>query len=244
LIGKDILKFHAIYWPAMLMAAQIEPPQHLFVHGFLLQEGQKMSKSLGNVIDPLQVVETYGADALRHYLLRDVTFGQDGSVSTTAFESRYEAELANEYGNLASRVIAMVHRYRDGVVPRVELDPALADDLRIEDRVADLVDGAHLTEALDVIWTAVRRLNRYVEEQAPWQVARDDARGDELDRILRSLVEGLRVVTVLLHAYMPAATVRVLSALDQPVTDYGHARYGAGQGGSRLGQLEPLFPKR
>jgi methionyl-tRNA synthetase len=203
-----------------------------------------MSKSLGNVIDPHQVVETYGADALRHYLLRDVTFGQDGSVSTTAFESRYEAELANEYGNLASRTIAMVHRYRDGVVPRSALDERLRSDLDIAQVVSERVDKADLTGALDVIWHAVRRLNRYVEEQAPWQLARDEARSDELDRTLRSVIEGLRVVTVLLHAYLPAATERVLTALDQPNTDYAHAAYGAGDGGSGLGQLEPLFPKR
>jgi methionyl-tRNA synthetase len=244
LIGKDILKFHAIFWPAMLMAAQIEPPQHLYVHGFLLQEGQKMSKSLGNVIDPIQVIENYGADALRHYLLRDVSFGQDGSVSTTAFESRYETELANEYGNLASRTIAMVHRYREGTVPRAGLDSALDDDLAIAQEVADRIDKADLTAALDTIWTAVRRLNRYVEEKAPWTLAKDEAKQDELDRTLRSLIEGLRTVTVLLHAFMPTSTERVLTALDQPNTDYAHGRYGAGEGGSALGQLEPLFPKR
>ena len=244
LIGKDILKFHSIYWPALLMAAGIEPPQHLYVHGFLLQEGQKMSKSLGNVIDPIQVVDTYGADALRHYLLRDVTFGQDGSVSTTAFESRYESELANEYGNLASRTIAMVHRYRDGVVPRADLDPTLNADLEIAQHVSALVDKADLTAALETIWQSVRRLNRYVEEQAPWQLARDDSQSAALDTVLRSLIEGLRVLTVLLHAYLPAATERVLTALDQPRTDYAAAAYGAGEGGSGLGALEPLFPKR
>ena len=226
------------------MAAEIEPPQHLYVHGFLLQEGQKMSKSLGNVIDPIQVVDTYGADALRHYLLRDVTFGQDGSVSTTAFESRYESELANEYGNLASRTIAMVHRYRDGVVPRADLDPTLNADLEIAQHVSALVDKADLTAALETIWQSVRRLNRYVEEQAPWQLARDDSQSAELDTVLRSLIEGLRVLTVLLHAYLPAATERVLTALDQPRTDYAAAAYGAGEGGSALGALEPLFPKR
>jgi methionyl-tRNA synthetase len=244
LIGKDILKFHAIYWPALLMAAQIEPPQRLFVHGFLLQEGQKMSKSLGNVIDPLQVVETYGADALRHYLLRDVSFGQDGSVSTTAFESRYESELANEYGNLASRSLAMVRRYRDGAVPRAPLDPSLAEDLSIDAEVATAMDAADLTVALDHIWRAVRRLNRYVEERAPWKLARDDARAEELDTTLRSLVEGLRVITVLLHPYMPESTETVLTALGQPRTDYAAARYGASDGGAHVGELSPLFPKR
>ena len=117
LIGKDILRFHAVYWPALLMAAEIELPEHVFVHGYLLMDGEKMSKSLGNVLDPFEVIERFGADALRFYLLRDVPFGQDGSVSTASFELRYESELANELGNLASRTIAMLLRYRDGAVP-------------------------------------------------------------------------------------------------------------------------------
>ena len=116
LIGKDILRFHAVYWPALLMAAEIELPEHVFVHGFLLMDGEKMSKSLGNVLDPFAVIERFGADALRFYLLREVPFGQDGSVSTASFELRYESELANELGNLASRTIAMLARYRDGAV--------------------------------------------------------------------------------------------------------------------------------
>ena len=228
----------------MLMAAEIEPPQHLYVHGFLLQEGQKMSKSLGNVIDPLQVIDEFGVDPLRHYLLRDVTFGQDGSVSTTAFESRYETELANEYGNLASRVMAMARRYRDGELPNGDLDATLAADFEgLPERVADLIDRAALTEALDEIWQRVRRLNRYVEEQAPWQIAKDDTRADELDTTLRSLLEGLRAVTVLLHPFMPGSTTKVLAALSQPGTDYPQARFGAGEGGP-VGELEPLFPKR
>ena len=117
LIGKDILKFHGVIWPAMLMAAEVEVPRHLFVHGFLLMQGEKMSKSLGNVLDPFQVMDVFGTDALRYYCLREVSFGQDGSVSTEGFEARYNTELANEYGNLASRTLAMIGRYRDGVVP-------------------------------------------------------------------------------------------------------------------------------
>ena len=128
LIGKDILRFHAVYWPALLMAAELELPEHVFVHGFLLMDGEKMSKSLGNVLDPFAVIERYGPDALRFYLLRDVPFGQDGSVSTASFELRYESELANELGNLASRTIAMVHRYRDGVPAAVPLDGELAPE--------------------------------------------------------------------------------------------------------------------
>ena len=129
-IAKDILRFHAVYWPALLMAAEIELPEHIFVHGYLLMDGEKMSKSLGNVLDPFAVIERFGADALRFYLLRDVPFGQDGSVSTASFEQRYESELANELGNLASRTIAMLVRYRDGAVSAGEVDPALAAGLR------------------------------------------------------------------------------------------------------------------
>src|SRR6202022_573641 len=124
-IAKDILRFHAVYWPALLMAAGIEPPEHIFVPGYLLMDGEKMSKSLGNVLDPFAVIDRFGADALRFYLLREVPFGQDGSVSTSSFELRYESELANELGNLASRSIAMLGRYRGGALPAGAVDPAL-----------------------------------------------------------------------------------------------------------------------
>ncbi len=131
IIGKDILKFHTVFWPAMLMAAELELPKHVFVHGFLLgADGRKMSKSLGNVLDPFEVMEAFGTDALRFYLMRDVPFGGDGAVGMDAVRSRYESELANEYGNLASRTIAMISRYRDGVVPAVATDPALGRRVR------------------------------------------------------------------------------------------------------------------
>src|SRR6185437_10770426 len=199
LIAKDILRFHAVYSPALLMAANLDLPRKLFVHGYLLMDGEKMSKSLGNVLDPFAAIDRFGADALRFYLLRDVPFGQDGSVSTAAFEQRYESELANDYGNLASRTIAMIVRYRDGIVSG-GLDPALAEDFDgLDERVSGLLDGVELTNALDEIWQRVRRLNRYVEEQAPWQLAKDPARAEDLDRVLATLAEGLRVVSVLLH---------------------------------------------
>jgi methionyl-tRNA synthetase len=231
-IAKDILRFHAVYWPALLMAAELELPERVFVHGYLLMEGEKMSKSLGNVLDPFAVIDRFGADALRFYLLRDVSFGQDGSVSTAAFERRYESELANDYGNLASRTLAMVARYRDGVVPQGPdgpvLDPALADDFAgLSERVAELIDRVELTLALDEIWQRVRRLNRYVEEQAPWVLAKDPARAEDLDRVLGTLIEGLRIVTTLLHPYLPASTGRLLEALGAPV----------------LATIEPLFPR-
>ncbi len=138
-----------------------------------------MSKSLGNVLDPFEVIERFGADALRFYCIREVSFGQDGSVSAAGFEARYETELANDYGNLASRTLAMIERYRDGLVPDAEPDPELAggaDGLDgLEGRVAELLDRAELTQALEEIWVRVRRLNRYVEETRPWDLAKDDA---------------------------------------------------------------------
>ncbi len=244
LIGKDILKFHTVFWPAMLIAAELPLPHHVFVHGFLLgADGRKMSKSLGNVLDPFDVIERFGADALRFYLLRDVTFGGDGATSMDAVQARYDAELANELGNLASRTIAMVLRYRDGAVPAGALEDALAVDFDgLADAVAARLDRADLTGALDEIWQRVRRLNRYVEERAPWALARDPERAEELDRVLRSLAEGLRVVTVLLAPWLPAAAQRLLGALGRPSLALEDARLGAATP-DRVGALEPLFPK-
>ena len=128
ILAKDILKFHAVYWPAFLMAAEIEVPKRMFIHGFLLMEGHKMSKSLGNVLDPDEVIAKFGADALRFYCFREVSFGQDGQISPAGFESRYETELADQYGNLANRVLSMIGRYRDGVVPEAEAEAELAGD--------------------------------------------------------------------------------------------------------------------
>ena len=242
-IAKDILRFHAVYWPALLMAAEIELPEHVFVHGYLLMEGEKMSKSLGNVLDPFAVIERFGADALRFYLLRDVPFGQDGSVSTSSFELRYESELANELGNLASRTIGMLVRYRDGTVTAGDLDPVLVEDFAgLRERVAEHIDRAELTLALDEIWQRVRRLNRYVEEQAPWRLAKDEARAQDLDRVLRTLAEGLRAVTVLLWPYLPTSTERLLAALGAPDTSLAAAELGAG-GIERVQAIDSLFPK-
>jgi methionyl-tRNA synthetase len=249
-IGKDILKFHTIFWPAILMAADIPVPEHVFVHGFLMgEDGRRMSKLLGNGIDPFEVMETFGTDALRFYLTREVTFGQDGNVGPTGLRTRYDTELANEYGNLASRTVAMVRRYRDGNVPQVAVDPMIAQEFDgLAEQVGDLFDRAETTQALDVIWRRVRRLNRYVEERQPWQLAKDESRGAELDETLTTLFEGLRVATVLLHPYMPDSTQKLLDSLGAPDNSYASAHLSAGavgalSGGVDLPQLEPLFPK-
>jgi methionyl-tRNA synthetase len=246
LIGKDILKFHTVFWPAMLIAAELPLPEHVFVHGFLLgADGRKMSKSLGNVLDPFEVMDAYGTDALRFYLMRDVAFGGDGTVGMKAVHSRYESELANDYGNLASRTIAMITRYRDGALPAVDTDPALAAEFApLPAQVAELLDRFEPTQALELIWQRVRRLNRYVEERAPWQLAKDPGAAAELDRTLASLTEGLRVVSVLLAPFIPLSTGRLLAAIGTPDTDYAHAAFAATTGGASVTALEPLFPKR
>jgi methionyl-tRNA synthetase len=248
LIGKDILKFHTVIWPAMLLAGGLELPRHLFIHGYLLMQGEKMSKTLGNVLDPFKVMDVFGADALRYYCFREVSFGADGSISTEGFESRYNTELANEYGNLASRTIAMIGRYRDGVVPRASPSSGLAADLNgLAAEVCARLDRAELTNALEAIWSrGVRRLNRYVEERAPWNLAKDPARAPELDETLYSLAEGLRLLTVLVYPYLPDSAERLLQALGQAgdeALSLERASFGAREGGASVERIPALFPK-
>ena len=230
LIGKDIVKFHAIYWPAMLLAAGIEVPHHVFAHGFLMaQDGRKMSKSLGNVLDPFEAIDEFGTDALRFYLMREVQFGQDGNVGLDGVKARYDTELANDYGNLASRTIAMIARYAGGIVPASGTDPELAEEFaNLKPEVAECLDRFELTQALDAIWQRVRRLNRYVEEQKPWELSRDPGSAAQLEMVLASLHRGLRAVTVELGPYIPEASEAVLAALDA----------------TPLEPIPPLFPKR
>ena len=229
LIGKDILKFHAVIWPAMLMAADIEVPRRVGIHGFLLLGEHKMSKSLGNVIEPFQVAEIYGADALRFYVLREVSFGSDGEVSPEGFETRYTTELANEYGNLASRTLAMIARYRDGVVPDAEPPAALRREFDgLAEAVRGRLDAIELTAALDEIWQRVKLLNRYVQDEEPWQLSKDESAAERLDQVLYSLAEGLRVVSVLLHPFMPGSAERLLRCAGSggPCARAGPARGG------------------
>ncbi len=244
-LGKDILKFHAVIWPAMLMAAGYEPPRQLYIHGFLTVRDAKMGKSAGNAIEPHEVIARYGADALRFYLLREVRFGQDGGVSPEGVHERYTGELANELGNLVSRTCAMVGRYRGGAVPGGDVDPELAATLATAAaEAARRLDRFELSDALDAIWIAVRALNRYVETAAPWVVARDEGRADELDRILYTLADGVRVLAILLWPYLPASAEAILAAVGAaPATDWAEAEPGRLPAGARAVPIEPLFPR-
>jgi len=246
LLAKDILRFHCVYWPAMLLGAGYDPPKQLFVHGYLLLDDRKISKSLGNVVDPLDLIDVYGVDPLRFWCARAVSFGQDGAASLSGIHERYERELGNDLGNLLSRTTAMVARYRHG---RLALAPdgdgAVAAALGpLGDDVATRLDAFDVTGALERIWEVVRALNREVETRAPWQLAKDETRSGELDRVLYDLVDGLRAVAVALAAYVPDTAAAILEALRQPL-DLDWSRVGYGRTGATEGiePAPPLFPR-
>src|SRR4051794_1708338 len=244
LIGKDILKFHTVFWPAVLMAAGIEVPQRVYVHGYLLMGEHKMSKSLGNVIDPFEVIEKFGVDPLRFYLFREVGFGQDGSVSPAGFEQRYDSELANEYGNLASRTTNMIRRYCDGRVPDAQAAAELAADFEgVDKRFCAQLEAVDLSGGLDTVWQLVRRLNQYLQDEQPWKLAKDESQADRVRSVLYGVAEGLRGVSLLLHPFMPDKTAELLAALGHESFDLGGARFGAVGGGADVGELQPLFPR-
>jgi methionyl-tRNA synthetase len=244
LLAKDILRFHCVYWPALLLSAREEPPKQLFVHGYLNFDNRKMSKSLGNVINPFEVIDVYGVDALRFYAARATTFGQDGNVSVDDVRERYERELANDLGNLVSRTTAMIARYRDGAVVPVDTEaPWDADGLRV--RLVEALDRYDITGGLEDIWVAVRRLNQYVEESAPWQLAKDDARADELTAVLYNLADGLTAIAVAVSPYLPESAPRILEALGQPPDDLSldRIRRGAAVAADGIEPSPPLFPR-
>ena len=246
LLAKDILRFHCVYWPAMLLAAGYDVPRQLFVHGYLLLGDRKISKSLGNAVDPLDLIDVYGPDAVRFWCARSVSFGQDGAASIDGLRERYERELGNDLGNLLSRTTAMVARYRDGTLVAVPADDsevaAILAPLGAD--VAARLDSFDLTGALERIWEVVRALNRHVEVTAPWQLAKDETRAVELDRVLYDLVDGLRAVAVALAAYLPDTSRRILAALGQPPTlDWVEVAYGRTRAVEGLEPAAPLFPR-
>jgi methionyl-tRNA synthetase len=245
LLAKDILKFHCVIWPALLMGAGISVPKQLFVHGYLLMDDRKMSKSLGNVIDPLELIDVYGVDPVRYYLFRAASFGQDGSISVDGLHERYERELGNDLGNLLSRTTAMVARYREGALPVVAGSPELAAELdALAPKVAGRLDAYDLTGALDEIWDVVRALNRHVEQNAPWELAKDEGKAPDLDRVLFDLADGLRVLAVALAPYLPETSPQILAALGQDESlDWAGARAGQTRAAEGIAPAEPLFPR-
>ena len=253
LIGKDIIRHHCVYWPAMLMSAGLEPPAGWAVGGWLLVGGEKMSKSKLTGISPDQIVDDFGSDAFRYYFLRAIQFGQDGSFSWEDMAARYTAELANGLGNLASRATAMVVRYRGGVLPGPG-DYANAD-LALQELLAacaERADAAMLqldfSTGILAIKDFVDAVNVYVTEQEPWVLAKDPASAERLDTVLYTICESLRAIAVLYHPVMPKSTAKIWESLgqqaelaEQPVQDVG--RWGQLRSGSHVVKGESLFPR-
>ena len=256
IVGKDILRFHAVIWPAMLMAAGIEVPAQVFGHGWLLVGGEKMSKSKLTGIAPSDITDTFGSDAFRYYFMSAITFGQDGSFSWEDLSARYHSELANGFGNLASRALAMVGKYFGGVVPTpgdyAPADKAIIDVVAAAAVQADAaIETLAIHDAIASVWTIVDALNGYITEQEPWVLAKDPANADRLATVLYTVVEGLRALAVLLSPVMPLSTQKLWNALGveaslgalaaQPVRGAGN--WGQLVPGTNLAALEPLFPR-
>ncbi len=253
LIGKDILRFHAVYWPCMLMAAGLPLPERVFAHGWWTVEGEKMSKSRGNALKPDELLEQYEADVLRYFLLREVPFGQDGDFSFAALKARYNTELANDVGNLLNRSLSMLHKYRDGVLAapadEEEGDRALVADVEGMQRdVEAALARQAFHEALERINAVVRHGNRYVEENAPWTLARE-GRDARLDTVLYHLVETLRLVALQLAPFMPVKCAAMLAQIMNAEVDVAalslreHGGWGLLAAGHACARPAPVFPR-
>jgi methionyl-tRNA synthetase len=253
-VGKDILRFHAVIWPAMLMAAGLKPAERVFAHGWLLVGGEKMSKSKLTGIAPTQITDVFGSDAFRYYFMKAIAFGQDGSFSWEDLSARYQSELANGFGNLASRVVAMVHRYFDGVIPEPK-DLTSADEKITSVASAavlnsdNAMDEIAIQDALVAIWELVDELNGYLTEQEPWILAKDEANRERLATILYTALEGLRTLAVLLSPFIPKASAKLWASIGQGLGELPAqpmleaAVWNQLIPGNRISELESLFPR-
>jgi methionyl-tRNA synthetase len=244
-IGKDILKFHAVYWPIMLKAMGLPLPKQILVHGFWQKDGAKISKSTGNIIEPIAVIDEWGLDAFRFYVLRELDIGPDGNWTDAGFRSRYQAELANGLGNLVNRSLSMLKRYRNGIVP-AQSNELSADAAKATDETRALLKQNQLQAALQSIWGLVTRANQYVDQTAPFKLAKDPAQAQRLDEVLYNLAETCRVLAVLLRPFLPGTSLKIYAqlGLNEPPDKLDAASWGGLAAGHAIGEPAPLFPRK
>jgi methionyl-tRNA synthetase len=244
-IGKDIVKFHAVYWPIMLKAAGVPLPKQVLVHGWWQKDGAKMSKTTGNVVDPIAVVNEWGVDAFRYYVVRELAIGPDGNWTDAGFQARYHAELANGLGNLVNRSLSMLQRYRSGVVP-ARSDELAAEINPLRQTVMASLAQHQLQAALQTIWAIVNRANQFVDQTAPFKLAKDPAQAARLGAVLYNLAETCRLLAVLLHPFLPETAQKIYTQLGLAGAPdrLTLAAWGGLEPGHRIGEPAPLFPRK
>ena len=249
IVGKEIVRFHTIIWPIMLMALDIPLPKKVFGHGWLIIDGGKISKSLGNYQDPRVYIEKYGVDAIRYFVLREVPFGNDGNFSEEALINRTNGDLANILGNLVNRTIGMANKYFDGIIENKEVfedidDALIKEALDLKEKVNSYMDTLEVSKALDTIFDLLRSCNKYIDDTMPWVLFKDETKRDRLATVLYNLVESIRIATVFLQAYLPDTAKSIFKQINTDITGYDTvSEFGKYKSGTKVGIPEVLFAR-